>query len=167
MKIPLCKNCGGRHYTYQCWSKPRTRSYKKATSHSKKYHSSKRQNLIKELDHLTSLYVRQKNADKYGMNICYTCGRKFFWKDLDCGHYIKRRFLNTRWDLDNLRPQCQYCNRNLGGNYRIYENKIANELGQEAVMKLWDKAYSQQKILDVELEQMIIEMKMRLKMLAV
>jgi len=101
------------------------------------------------------------------MNTCYTCGRKFLWKDLDCGHYIKRRFLNTRWDLDNLRPQCQYCNRNLGGNYRIYETKIANELGQEGVMKLWDKAYSQHKILDVELEQMILEMKMRLKTLMV
>lgn len=65
---------------------------------------------------------------------------------MDCGHYIKRRYLQTRWDLNNVRVQCQLCNRQLNGNYRVYEPKIQKELGIDFVQKMWDKAIKSEKI---------------------
>lgn len=118
-----------------------------------------RQSLIKRLDKLTSLYVRQNGADRQGFNVCYTCGARHHWKDLDCGHYIKRRYLHTRWDLSNVRPQCRNCNRTLGGNYKIYEPKIIKELGQDNVQKLWDKAYNTSKIPTTVLEGLAEDLK--------
>lgn len=166
-KKPSCKNCGGMHYTYQCWKKKKIVKTKKVVVRRRSSDSSERQRLIKELDRVTSLYVRQKGMDKNGFNYCYTCGGRYHWKSLDCGHYIKRRYLHTRWDLDNVRPQCQNCNRTLGGNYGVYEKKIANELGKDNVLKLWDKAYDTSKISAVELEQRLKVQKLKLAKLTV
>lgn len=119
-KTPKCKNCGGYHYTYQCWKKPKP-TIKKRVDLKKpkkviKPTSLNRQAIIKKLDKFTSLYVRQKGADKNGIATCYTCGARYYWKDMDCGHYIKRRYLHTRWDLNNVRPQC------LTRESRLYRN---------------------------------------------
>lgn len=125
----------------------------------RKSNDNERQRLIKELDRVTSVYVRQRGMDKNGFNRCYTCGGLYHWKELDCGHYIKRRYLHTRWDLDNVRPQCWYCNRTLGGNYGVYEAKIADELGKDNVQKLWDKAYRMDKIPTTTLREMLENLK--------
>lgn len=159
-KEPKCKNCGGRHYTYQCWSKPKTkpkarRTIKKVSSTDLSY----RRKIIAELDRITSIVVRQRGCDRNGYNTCYTCGAKYHWKDLDCGHYIKRGYMQTRWELANLRPQCRHCNRILSGNYSIYERKIRQELGTDEVQKLWDRAYKTDKISTIELELLLTKMK--------
>lgn len=181
MKEPKCKVCGGKHYAFQCWQKPKTvpktkmpvkriSSPLEATKRKKtiKLSSQKenhRKTLVKRLDKLTSEYVRRSFANKQGIVLCYTCGSPFHWKNLDCGHFIKRRYLNTRWELQNLRPQCRTCNRTLGGNYEVYNRKMIRELGEDGVQKLWDKAYSDRKIPTVELELMIEKMEIRLKLL--
>lgn len=108
-KTPKCKNCGGYHYTYQCWKKPKIKKPTKSIRKSKKVlkkDTLNRQSIISQLDKYTSIYIRQRGMDKNGYNTCYTCGARYHWKDMDCGHYIKRRYLHTRWDLNNLRPQC-------------------------------------------------------------
>ncbi len=166
-KTPKCKNCGGYHYTYQCWKKPkptiRKRVNLKKPKKVLKHDALNRQAIIKKLDKLTSLYVRQKGMDKNGYNTCYTCGARYHWKDMDCGHYIKRRYLHTRWDLNNVRVQCQFCNRTLNGNYAVYEPKIKRELGVDEVQKMWDKAYDTSKISTILLYMMVDEMEKRLK----
>ena len=167
--MPTCKNCGGKHYTYQCWSKPKRKTrpvkpFRAVLRPSKpKSSNSERQRLIRELDKYVSLYVRRKDADKNGLVYCYTCGVRGHWKSMDCGHYIKRRYLHTRWDLLNVRKQCQFCNRTLGGNYGVYEKKIREELGTDNVQKLWDKAYKTDKIPTVMLEVMLEEIKTKVK----
>lgn len=162
-KTPKCKNCGGFHYTYQCWSKPKIPHISHSKPSSKRSGASERQRLIKQLDTLTSLYIRQKGIDRNGFNTCYTCGARYHWKEMDCGHYIKRRYLHTRWNLTNVLVQCVICNRTLGGNYKVYEPKIRAELGTDEVQKLWDLAYKTDKISTIELEQMIEDMKIKLK----
>lgn len=162
-KTPKCKNCGGYHYTYQCWNKPKRPKVKKVYKATKSTSNYERQKLIKELDRIVSLYVRQKGMDKRGYNVCYTCGARLPWKMMDCGHYIKRRYLQTRWDLNNVRPQCQYCNRNLNGNYRIYEPKIQKELGVDFVQKMWDKAMKVEKISTPILSLMLEKIKEKYK----
>ena len=161
-KTPKCKNCGGYHYTYQCWSKKQTTT-KTVTKTKKTTTSYDRQRLINELDTAVSLYVRQKGADKHGFNYCYTCGGKYHWKDMDCGHYIKRRYLQTRWDLNNVRPQCRACNRLKNGNYRVYEPRLCQELGTDFVQKMWDRALKAEKISTPMLSIMLEDIKKKYK----
>jgi hypothetical protein len=52
------------------------------------------------------------HADENGIVTCIDgCGRSGFWKDFDCGHFVDRDKLPTRWDMDNCRPQSPVCNR--------------------------------------------------------
>ena len=67
---------------------------------------------------------------KYG-NICYTCGKTGLvgggWQT---GHFIPSSVGGAylRYDLRNLRPQCYYCNINLGGNgSSFYKNLVERE----------------------------------------
>lgn len=68
--------------------------------------------LIERLDSLISKFVRISAADANGFVLCYTCGDKYHWKEVDAGHYIGRACMHLRFDVDrNIRPQCHTCNR--------------------------------------------------------
>ena len=70
-----------------------------------------RKQLIKECDRLFSLLVRQAAADHHGLTGCATCNtRPKPWRQMQCGHYRSRRFLNTRWVAHNAAVQCGRCN---------------------------------------------------------
>lgn len=125
--------------------------------------SANRKKLIEKLDRLTSEYVRRSNADKNGYAYCYTCGAKYFWKDLDCGHYRSRRFIQTRFDLLNLRVQCKLCNRYKNGNLEIFREKLVKELGEDKVREI--ETRPSRKPLEIELEAQIAEMKNKLNSL--
>lgn len=168
MKEPKCPICGGKHYKFQCWRNPKTTpkpkyalkrniSPKLATFGSNTIPTPKkpktaRKRLINALDKACSLYIRQKYANDKGIAYCYTCGRQAPWQELDCGHFMKRTYYPTRWDFDNLRPQCVRCNRLLSGNYEIYRKKMVDELGQDKVEELERKAKSGEKKTPLELE---------------
>ena len=57
-----------------------------------------------------SLYVRQRDA-KEGIVQCCTCGEWHHWKQMDCGHFMSRRYQATRFDEQNCAIQCRACNR--------------------------------------------------------
>lgn len=164
MKKPKCKYCGGQHWTYQCWSKPKPIPKARKTK-IKTTSDSERRKLIKDLDKYYSLYIRWKYADKNGYDTCYTCGRKLLVPEAQCGHYVSRRWLGTRWEEQNMRPQCQVCNMYKNGNYKVYEPKMKKELGIDEVQKLWDKAYSGKKLTTYELGEMLTEVKNKYKAL--
>jgi len=88
--------------------------------------------LKRETDRLHSLFIR----DKYPKE-CYTCGAK--GKTLQCGHFISRLYLATRWEEDNTRPQCVGCN--IWGNGKVldFEERLFKEIGPERVQALKDK----------------------------
>lgn len=65
---------------------------------------------IHELDFWFSRFVRTLYTDHRGIVNCCTCGSPSHWTKMDCGHFIKRRYLNTRWDVRNAGPQCRTCN---------------------------------------------------------
>lgn len=179
MKEPKCKICGGKHYKFQCWQNPRKpiESKKplkplkiavesKIKSNTTKLSSSKkneRKSLINKLDRLCSEIIRKKGCNSAGENWCYTCGVKKSWKQLDCGHFYSRRFINTRWHLDNMKPQCVFCNRNLGGNLQIYEKKLKRELGEDKFNELLLKSRDTTKISTVELAEKLENLKKNYK----
>lgn len=69
-----------------------------------------RQRAIKKADRYFSLYIRWKYVEDDGKVSCYTCGSRHDPRNLHCGHFQSRRYMATRWDGDNARPQCVACN---------------------------------------------------------
>jgi len=85
--------------------------------------------LKKELDRVFSLYIRSKYKKE-----CYTCGKRNV--TLQCGHFVSRQYLATRWDENNCRPQCVGCNMFGGGKPLDFEERLKKELGDETVEKM-------------------------------
>ncbi len=85
----------------------------------------------KALDAVFSKYIRAK----YGTT-CYTC--KATGKTLQCGHFVSRQYLATRWDEDNCRPQCVGCNIWGKGKPLDFEEYLKEELGDIRVEELKD-----------------------------
>lgn len=100
----------------------------------------KRAKLTKECDQKYSIYVRTKYADKNGMVACYTCRLKYPIKKIQNGHYIPRGYKHTRWDLNNLRPQCFMCNCRRYGNAFIFRANLVKEIGEEEVQAMEARA---------------------------
>lgn len=99
-----------------------------------------RTKLIQEADKAVSLYVRQKYANDDGMVKCYTCGHFVHWKKIHCGHYISRYYKYTRWELDNLRPQCMMCNLWKKGDAFTFRANLVDELGESRVREMERRA---------------------------
>jgi len=91
--------------------------------------------LVALLDQEVSLFVRGSAAAKYGSPYipCVTCGAMNHYKAMDCGHYIPRHRFGTRWNLDNLRPQCTRCNCYHEGEHWLYRKCLVNEIGEDRV----------------------------------
>lgn len=83
-----------------------------------------------------SRFIRLTYADEKGYCVCYTCGKRYFWKDIQCGHYIKRQYKTTRFNENNCRPQCVHCNYALQGNDIVFRKKLVNEIGENKVLFL-------------------------------
>jgi len=92
--------------------------------------------LKKKLDDVFSLYIRQKHADENGLAKCYTCGKIAHWKKQQCGHYVSRRHLSTRFDVMNCRPQCFSCNIKNQGAADTFAQRLKEEYGDSILTLL-------------------------------
>lgn len=173
-KTPKCRICGGPHYAYMCFKNP-----KRKTAIKRKYSAYKRgvkpkkdkllrteknldrRLLIMELDKYCSWIVRIKASDKNGIVSCYTCGKRLPWKVVHNGHFKSRQFDGTRFDFDNMRPQCEVCNITLHGNIEKYREKLIKEIGEERVDNLNLK--KSRKISTSELKEMLEDLKAQYK----
>ena len=66
--------------------------------------------LKKKLDTIFSFYIRLRGADDNGNNQCCTCGKIDNWRNLQCGHFVSRKHIATRFYELNCFPQCVSCN---------------------------------------------------------
>jgi hypothetical protein len=66
--------------------------------------------LKKKLDTIFSIYIRIRSADDNGNNQCCTCAKIDNWRNLQCGHFVSRKYLATRFHEANCFPQCVSCN---------------------------------------------------------
>lgn len=94
---------------------------------------------VKKLDVVFSQYIRKSYANDFGMAVCYTCGKVAHYKDLQCGHFISRGHMATRWDEENCRVQCPGCNVFKNGNYTEYSYRLLKEIGEEKLDALMAK----------------------------
>lgn len=104
----------------------------KRTPFKKKKKKSERDVLIKEVDTLLSLWIRQSNQRKdiEGLTTCSTCGSSYFWRQLHNGHYQSRRFSSTRFSEKNCAPQCARCNC-------FGANELTATPGESQAMAVW------------------------------
>lgn len=80
-----------------------------------------------------SRYVRRRDD-----GICYTCGKKDDWKNMDAGHFVhasQQQYL-LDIELNNLHCQCSRCNKYLSGNLGEYAVKMIREYGLEEVDRI-------------------------------
>ena len=103
---------------------------------------------------LTSEYVRRKSK-----GVCYTCGKKYEWKELHAGHFIEKQgHASIYMDLSGLRGQCYRCNRLLHGNLDIYGQKLRKEIGEKSVEELYKKSRKTKMWTKAELKKIEIQM---------
>lgn len=91
---------------------------------------------LTKLDKAFSEYIRRRYADDRGYVKCCTCPTVKHWKEMDCGHYIKRDQLSTRWDERNAHAQCVDCNRFHFGRSSLYDDFMYKKYGSEEYNKL-------------------------------
>ena len=121
----------------------------------------KRSVIVKELDKVFSLYIRNKYANLDGLVECFTCGRSNEIKKIQNGHFMSRARYSTRWDEDNCRPQCYGCNVMQQGQQYIFAQNLDKESkGKADAMHV--ASLQTVKYMDFELEEMIADYKERL-----
>lgn len=66
--------------------------------------------LQRELDKVFSEFIRRRDADKFGFISCCSCGKRVYWKQSHCCHFIGRQHISTRYDERNCHAGCNFCN---------------------------------------------------------
>jgi len=89
----------------------------------------------KKLDRIFSKYIRKRDTKK-GYGKCVTCRVIKPYEDLDCGHYISRQHLATRWDEYNCAIQCRKCNRFMGGEQDEFAVYLMDKYGKDIIHEL-------------------------------
>lgn len=106
--------------------------------------------------------VRMKAADENGLATCVTCGKRQHYKEMDGGHFISRKWTATKLVEENVHPQCKGCNQYASGKYDDYALYMVDTYGIEMVRELNDKKRELCKQNRIELEDIKIELKLRI-----
>ena len=123
--------------------------------------------LKNKLQKLTNEYVRKRDSQN-GYAKCISCGKIMKVGTFHAGHYYPAgKYENLRFDTDNIHAQCVKCNYYEHGNQIEYRKNLIKKIGQERVDRLDLKAGYYKKYghkwSRFTLEQMILEMKQKLK----
>lgn len=119
--------------------------------------------LIKKLDKVFSEFIRRRDADENGIGTCITCGRRKEWKYMDCGHFVGRGHMNTRFDEMNTAIQCKRCNGFEEGDKVNFRRALVKKYGEEAVLLLEYRGKLSKKWSRFELELLIEKYKKLVK----
>lgn len=128
VKKKKCVSCGNLDYVFskgrckQCATIQDTQ--RRISEHEQNEDAESWQNVLDDLDAVYSQWVRISAADSNGVCACYTCGAKYNYKEMDCGHFLKRSLLSTRFLPANTKPQCKTCNQYKDGNEIAFEKHL-------------------------------------------
>tara|TARA_R110000803_G_scaffold87177_1_gene153770 strand:+ start:503 stop:880 length:378 start_codon:yes stop_codon:yes gene_type:complete len=113
-----------------------------------------RSKIVKKLDTVFSIYIRQKESVN-DIATCFTCGKQDHWKKLQNGHFQSRKHYSTRWDETNCQVQCAGCNVFRYGEQYKFSLGLDQKYGEGTAEMLLIKAKQVFKISDDELEDLI------------
>lgn len=92
--------------------------------------------LKKKLDKIFSEYIRKRDKAR-----CFTCGKQGEVKTMQCGHYVPRQHLVTRYSEINCNTQCVGCNVFKRGNMDEYALKLKKKYGPRVLEELNREKY--------------------------
>ena len=124
----------------------------------------KKPDLKAKLDKVFSEYIRKRDT-RNGVFRCISCGRLLPYEQADCGHYINRKHMATRFDEMNCNAQCRSCNRFDEGNIQGYRRGLVSLYGEQQVNLLEAKKHNFRKYSDFEYEVLIKHYKEEIKKL--
>jgi len=156
-KVPLMKGLCQNHYreSLNCKSIERAQAKELGELEPMKI-------LIDDLDIIFSQFIRLSYADEHGMVACYTCDVVKHWKQMQCGHFIPRAHMPTRYSTKNCRQQCKQCNEDLRGNLVVFAEKLeAEEPGIVAILE--EQSRQVQDFSRDELKAMIVDTTRKVK----
>jgi len=133
------------------------------------YGMAERQMLMHDLDYVHSRLVRIMSADEKGLAHCFTCDKVQHWTMMQLSHFIKRSNTLTRWDIRANRCCCKYCNETLGGNLKVFAERLnleqpgladqLNEIAREPYK--WGRDELKQLLIDIRAKLRIAEAKLK------
>lgn len=93
--------------------------------------------LKNKLDAVFSRYIRLRDMIP-GTTVfrCISCGMIKPITVADCGHYINRKHMSTRFSEINCNAQCRSCNRFDEGNMPGYRKGLIKKYGEQRVVLL-------------------------------
>lgn len=89
-----------------------------------------------KLDRIFSLYIRLRDTMPNGYFKCISCGKIKPFAQADCGHYVNRQHMSTRFHEMNCNAQCRHCNRFMEGNMQGYRQGLIEKYGEQRVIIL-------------------------------
>ena len=114
----------------------------------------KKPDLVAKLDKVFSRYIRLRDAMPNGYFRCISCGQIKPYEQADCGHYINRQHMITRFDEMNCNAQCRKCNRFMEGNIQGYRQGLIAKYGEKRVLILESMKNQMRKYADFELTEL-------------
>ncbi|MEM3335431.1 MAG: recombination protein NinG [Thermoplasmata archaeon] len=130
---------------------------KKINIFKKKTKKLSRSKLIKKLDKMFSDFIREKYKNK-----CIKCGKTK--NRMGVSHYFSRRYLGTRWEVDNCHWSCWTCHTWIKNSECLerskapgewYYNYMIKTLGKERFEELEKKAHTINKLNINDIENLI------------
>ena len=117
----------------------------------------KKPGLKAKLDRVFSLYIRSRDSKQFDGKYfrCISCGEIKTYEQADCGHYINRSIMATRYDEINCNAQCRKCNRFTEGNIQDYRKGLIVKYGIERVEILEMKKHNTAQFNDAIYEELI------------
>lgn len=106
-----------------------------------------------KLDRVFSRYIRLRDmiGDTKTFR-CISCGQIKPIGQADCGHYINRQHMATRFSEVNCHAQCRSCNRFDEGNLQGYRRGLVAMYGEQRVRILEAMKYEARKYSEFEFE---------------
>lgn len=81
-------------------------------------------------------WIRQRGKDENEQNVCISCGKKDFWRNLHAGHFFHGKHYESFFDERNVWPQCPKCNTYLSGNLIEYSEFLRDKFGPDIIETL-------------------------------
>jgi hypothetical protein len=120
--------------------------------------------LIKELDLIFGTFIKLRDSEN-GRVKCFICGFSMPRQMAQCGHYIDRDQMPTRYNEMNCNAICQNCNCYDPDHREKYRAKLVDKYGELGVSALETISKSLQKFMRYDLLQMIGSYKVKLMFL--
>ena len=123
------------------------------------------QTLVRKLDTVFSEYIRLRDSKPFGYRVavCISCGQVKPYDQMDCGHFIGRTHMATRFDELNCHCECRSCNRFSADHMIYYQRNLENKIGKEKLDMLIARGHSTKKWTAWELEILISHYKEEVK----